>query len=149
MACDQHCRSHRVIPNGTAVSGSYHGHAFTGVVLSHRGGIHWCLPEYRVQVDVPFAFMGDAADLRSEVRIDINDTLPRRGLVSRTQLRVIPPPLPPARRVRTYAVYLEGVNIARDLSETEAEALVRRSACTDCRTFRNGSMADCCYLVEV
>jgi hypothetical protein len=97
--CDQLCRSHRVIPDGAAVRGAYHGHAFTGVVLSHRGGLHFCLPEYRIRVDVPFLFMGQG-EPRTEVRIDINDTLPLRGLRSRTSLEVIPqPPGSP----RTYA----------------------------------------------
>ena len=33
--CDALCRTHRVIPDGTAVTGRYYGHTFTGVVLSH------------------------------------------------------------------------------------------------------------------
>ena len=89
MSCDIRCRSHRIIPDGTRVRGAYLGHAFTGTILSHRGGIHWCLPEYRIRVDEPFQFMGQG-ELRHEVRIDINDTLPVRGLRSRTALEAIP-----------------------------------------------------------
>ena len=92
MACDQLCRSHRIIPNGTAVTGRYYGHAFTGVVLSHSGGVHWCLPKYRVQVDVPFRFQGQG-EPRTEVTIDITETAPRRdGRLRNIALDVIPPP---------------------------------------------------------
>jgi hypothetical protein len=81
MSCDALCRSHRVIPDGTA---------FTGVVLSHRGGVHWCLPEYRVQVDTPFRFMGQG-EPRTEVRIDITETVRRDGRIRNHYLEIIPP----------------------------------------------------------
>ena len=90
MACDRLCRTHRVIPNGTAVMGRYYGHAFTGVVIANRGGVHFCLPEYRVQVDVPFRFMG-LGEPRTEVRIDISETV-RRGRLTSISLEAIPPP---------------------------------------------------------
>ena len=89
--CDALCRTHRVIPDGTAVTGRYYGHAFTGVVLSHRGGVHFCLPEYRVQVDRPFRFMGQG-EPRTEVRIDITETVRRGGRLTNISLEVIPPP---------------------------------------------------------
>lgn len=89
--CDALCRSHRLIPNGTAVTGRYYGHAFAGVVTSHRGGVHWCLPEYTVQVDTPFQFMGQG-ELRTEVRIDITETVRRDGRLRNLALEVVPPP---------------------------------------------------------
>jgi hypothetical protein len=68
--CDPLGRTHRVIPDGTAVRGAYCGVPFEGIVRSHRGGLHFCLPEYTVDVHPPIVVLGST---RTEVRIDVSD----------------------------------------------------------------------------
>ena len=41
-----------------------------GIVRSHGHGLHFCLPEYTVDVDPPIVVLGST---RSEVRIDVTD----------------------------------------------------------------------------
>jgi len=59
--CDRLYRTHKIIPNGTAVRGAYCGVPFEGTVRSHRGGLHFCLPEYTVDVDRPSSCWGARA----------------------------------------------------------------------------------------
>ena len=68
--CDRLCRTHKIIPNGAAVRGAYCGVPFEGTVRSHRGGLHFCLPEYTVDVDPPIVVLGST---RTEVRVDVTD----------------------------------------------------------------------------
>jgi hypothetical protein len=87
MACDVHCRSHRPIPTGTRVRGTYLGVAFEGTVTHQAGGLHWCLPRYTVALNTPIVVLGEARD---RVLIDMNDTLPSRGRQPRYALEVAP-----------------------------------------------------------
>ena len=68
MACDQLCRTHRIIPDGTTVRGTYLRVPFLGTVRSHRGGLHFCLPVYIVDVDPPIVVLGER---RTDVRVDV------------------------------------------------------------------------------